>query len=655
MDQEKTTFTCPFGTYTYRRMPFDLCNAPTFQRCMLAIFHDMIEESVEVFMNDFSVFGSSFDHFLNNLDKMLQCCKDTHLFLNRKRCHFMVKEGIVLGHKVSEAGLEVDKAIALISKLPPPTNIKALRHLFKKQDAKPRLIRWIMLLQEFDIKIKNRKGTENVASSHLSRIKDEETSDDSKVDNIFPRETLMEINTKDEPWFADFTNYLASDIIPKGMTYQQKNKLFSDIKHYFLEEPYVFKHKVCACSLEVTPSSKEIKIQVFSIIGKQARRKENLKAEKGVYKAGKRLLYINRNKAISLGKGSSKVCIEIQQLSLKDCTWDQQIRRNKWDNDDYVCRGLILKGMSDPLFDIYQNVKSGKELSDSLEAKYMVVDASSKKFLVSNFINYKMIDSRPIMEQYNELIDFKHTLKHNKDELILVELGSHLRIEESYGKQDSDKLKGNNVAGLQLGHVHFKRMQDMYKDGLIPAFDIDTKKCKVLADLPPGFKPLGYKWIFKIKLKVDGTIEKFKAGLVIQGFRQKLGIDYFDTYTLVARINTIRLRNAMVSIHNLIIHQMDMKIAFLNGKLEEEVYMNRHQGFIMSGNENKVCKLIKSLYRLKHAPKQLHQKFDEVALSSGYLLNQLDKCVYSKFNGTGKGVIIFLYVDDMLIFGTDQV
>ncbi|GJU42944.1 reverse transcriptase domain-containing protein [Tanacetum coccineum] len=128
-DQEKTTFTCPFGTYAYRRMPFGLCNAPaTFQRCMLAIFHDMIEESVEVFMDDFSVFGNSFDTCLNNLDKMLQCCKDAHLVLKWKKCHFMIKEGIVLGHKVSSAGLEVDKAkIDVISKLPPPTNIKGVR------------------------------------------------------------------------------------------------------------------------------------------------------------------------------------------------------------------------------------------------------------------------------------------------------------------------------------------------------------------------------------------------------------------------------------------------------------------------------------------------------------------------------------------------
>ncbi|GJX12094.1 zinc finger, CCHC-type containing protein [Tanacetum coccineum] len=100
---------------------------------------------------------------------------------------------------------------------------------------------------------------------------------------------------------------------------------------------------------------------------------------------------------------------------------------------------------------------------------------------------------------------------------------------------------------------------------------------------------------------------------------------------------------------------MDVKTAFLNGDLDEEVYMNQPQGFIMPGNENKVCKLIKSLYGLKQAPKEWHQKFDEVVLSNGYLLNQADKCVYSKFDKSGKGVIICLYVDHMLIFGTDQV
>ena len=110
-------------------MPFGLCNAPaTFQRCMLAIFHDMIEESVEVFIDNFSIFGNSFDNCLTNLDKMLQRCKEANLVLNWEKCHFMVQEGIVLGHKVSGTWLEVDKAkIAAISKLPPPSNIKGIR------------------------------------------------------------------------------------------------------------------------------------------------------------------------------------------------------------------------------------------------------------------------------------------------------------------------------------------------------------------------------------------------------------------------------------------------------------------------------------------------------------------------------------------------
>ncbi|GJT99633.1 zinc finger, CCHC-type containing protein [Tanacetum coccineum] len=143
--------------------------------------------------------------------------------------------------------------------------------------------------------------------------------------------------------------------------------------------------------------------------------------------------------------------------------------------------------------------------------------------------------------------------------------------------------------------------------------------------------------------------------IYLQGFRQTLRIDYFDTYALVARISTIRLLIAMASIYNLIINQMDVKTTFLNGELDEEVYMNQPQGFIMPGNENKVCKLIKSLYGLKQAPKQWHQKFDEVVLSNGYLLYQANKCVYSKIDESSKGVISFLYVDDMLIFGTDQV
>ncbi|GJT73288.1 reverse transcriptase domain-containing protein [Tanacetum coccineum] len=231
----------------------------------------------------------------------------SQLFLKKTKTS-LVKEGIMLGHKVSEACLEVNKAkINVISKLSPPTNIKdtpfefndecqnAFRILKEKLtcalviislnwslpfelmcDASDFVVRAIL---EFDIKIKDRKGTENVAADHISRIKNEETSDDSEVSDNFPGETLMEINTEDEPWFADFANYLVSNIIPKRMTYQQKNKFFSDLKHYFWEEPYLF--KVCSDgSLEVITSSKEIKFKCLRLLESKLPEKKNSRMKK---------------------------------------------------------------------------------------------------------------------------------------------------------------------------------------------------------------------------------------------------------------------------------------------------------------------------------------------------------------------------------------
>ncbi|KAL4368037.1 hypothetical protein GQ457_05G023060 [Hibiscus cannabinus] len=128
-DQSKKTFTCPYGTFAFRRMPFGLCNTPaTCQRCMTAIFSDLKEDCLEIFMDDFSTLGDNFDNCLSNLEKVLKRCKETNLVLNWEKCHFMVDEGIVLGHKISSKGMEVDKAkIEVISKLPPPTTVKGIR------------------------------------------------------------------------------------------------------------------------------------------------------------------------------------------------------------------------------------------------------------------------------------------------------------------------------------------------------------------------------------------------------------------------------------------------------------------------------------------------------------------------------------------------
>ncbi|GJS32826.1 reverse transcriptase domain-containing protein [Tanacetum coccineum] len=311
-DQENTTFTCPYRTFAYRRMPFDLCNAPcTFQRCMLAIFHDMVEKTMEVFMDDFSVFGNSFENCLSRLDKMLQRCEDTNLCLNWEKSHFMVKEGIILGHKISKNGIEVDKAkVDVIAKLPHPTTVKgiqsflghagfyrrfiqdflkiarpmthlleketpfffskeciesfntlkrklteapiliapdwnlpfelmcdasdfaigasivytdhsAIKYLFAKKDAKPRLNRWILLLQEFDVIIREKKGAENLAVDHLSRLENphQYKFENKEITETFPLETLGSVALRDEstPWFADYANYHAGKFIVKGL------------------------------------------------------------------------------------------------------------------------------------------------------------------------------------------------------------------------------------------------------------------------------------------------------------------------------------------------------------------------------------------------------------------------------------------------------
>ncbi|KAL0419254.1 UNVERIFIED_CONTAM: Retrovirus-related Pol polyprotein from transposon TNT 1-94 [Sesamum radiatum] len=135
---------------------------------------------------------------------------------------------------------------------------------------------------------------------------------------------------------------------------------------------------------------------------------------------------------------------------------------------------------------------------------------------------------------------------------------------------------------------------------------------------PSGCTTIVYKWIFKKKLKPDGSIDKFKVRLVAKGFKQKEGIDYFDTYSPVARLTTIRVLIALASVYNLSIHQMDVKTAFLYGELKEEMYMDQPEGFVAHGNERKVCKLVKPLYGLKQAPKQWHEKFDQTILAFGF-------------------------------------
>ncbi|XP_058203029.1 uncharacterized protein LOC131317499 [Rhododendron vialii] len=266
VDQEKTTFTCPYGTYAYRRMPFGLCNAPaTFQRCMMAIFYDMVEEFLEVFMDDFSVFGASFDSCLQNLAKVLKRCEETNLVLSWEKSHFMVQEGIVLvPHAIYYASktlsgaqlnytttekellavvfsLDKFRSYLLRSKVVVYTDHAALRHLLSKKETKPRLIRWILLLQEFDVEIRDKKGSENSVADHLLRILVDASGDTLPFKDSFPDEQLFEVSQVRPPWYAHIVNYLATGALPSHWSKHDKDRFFAQVRHYFWEDPELFK------------------------------------------------------------------------------------------------------------------------------------------------------------------------------------------------------------------------------------------------------------------------------------------------------------------------------------------------------------------------------------------------------------------------------
>ncbi|GJX65902.1 reverse transcriptase domain-containing protein [Tanacetum coccineum] len=230
-DQEKTTFTCLYGTFAYRRMPFGLCNAPgTFQRCMMAIFHDMIEEIMEVFMDDFSVIGDSFSSCLSHLDKMLK--RNT---MTGAQAHYTATEKELLAMVYA---FEKFRPYLVLSKTIVYTDHSALKYLLAKQDAKPRLLWWILLLQEFDVIIRDKKGAENLAADHLSRLENPHQGDLEKkeITKTFPLETLRMITfhgDSNTPWFVNIANYHAGNFVVKGMSSQQKKKFFKDVKHYF--------------------------------------------------------------------------------------------------------------------------------------------------------------------------------------------------------------------------------------------------------------------------------------------------------------------------------------------------------------------------------------------------------------------------------------
>ncbi|GJZ46684.1 retrotransposon protein, putative, ty1-copia subclass [Tanacetum coccineum] len=172
----------------------------------------------------------------------------------------------------------------------------------------------------------------------------------------------------------------------------------------------------------------------------------------------------------------------------------------------------------------------------------------------------------------------------------------------------------------------------------------------VLVDLPPGCKTVGSKWIFKKKTDMDGIVHVYKARLVAKGYTQLYGVDYEETFSPVANIRAIRILISIAAYYDYEIWQMDVKTAFLNGYLDEDIYMVQPEGFVDPNHPRKVCKLKRSIYGLKQASRSWNKRFDEEIKRFGFAQNLDEPCVYQKASGSNVTFLI-LYVDDIIIMG----
>ncbi|KAM2043175.1 hypothetical protein ACFXTI_036479 [Malus domestica] len=182
---------------------------------------------------------------------------------------------------------------------------------------------------------------------------------------------------------------------------------------------------------------------------------------------------------------------------------------------------------------------------------------------------------------------------------------------------------------------------------------MEKNKVWMLVPLPCNAKPIGCKWVFKTKRNTVGKVERHKARLVAKGFTQREGIDYNETFSPVSSKDSLRVIMALTAHFNLELHQMDVKSAFLNGDLFEEIVMVQPPGFVEEGKESMVCRLNKSIYGLKQSSRQWYIKFDQVVAAFGFEENKIDDCIYLKVSGS-KFIFLVLYVDNILLASSDS-
>ena len=214
---------------------------------------------------------------------------------------------------------------------------------------------------------------------------------------------------------------------------------------------------------------------------------------------------------------------------------------------------------------------------------------------------------------------------------------------------DNESLQDPSTYNEAMSDIDSKKWHQAMESEMDSMY---TNQVWTLVDPPPGIRPIGNKWVFKRKIGSDGKIETYKARLVAKGYKQREGIDYEDTFSPVAMVKSIRILLAIAAHYDYEIWQMDVKTAFLNGNLEEDLYMDQPEGFVSKDNIHKVCKLNRSIYGLKQASRSWNIRFDDAVKSFGFTQNMDEPCVYKKVSGSAV-VFLVLYVDDILLIGND--
>ncbi|GKA33363.1 retrotransposon protein, putative, ty1-copia subclass [Tanacetum coccineum] len=328
---------------------------------------------------------------------------------------------------------------------------------------------------------------------------------------------------------------------------------------------------------------------------------------------------------------------------LEDATVEAIRRRAKWENDDYICRGHILNGMSDSLFDVYTNVESAKELWDSLESKYMAEDSSSKKFLSISVSS--IIDKLPPSWK-----DYKHTLKHGKDNLSLVQLGSHFHIKESLRAQESNKGKGKEVAGPSGCEALVKR------DTLTKPEKLEPRSIKCIFIGYPK-ETMGYSFYYppENKVLVARNAEFLENSLITQEARD-LGKPANYKAALLDPKSDEWLNAMNVEMQSMKDNEVwDLVDLPPNGKTVGSKWLfkkkTRMDGAVHT-YKLRVCKLKRSIYGLKQASRPWNKRFDDEIKKFGFTQNRDEPCVYLKASKSNVTFLI-LYVDDILVMGNN--